>query len=140
MARESSRPPSQRQLRVGEEIRHALAWVLERDEVRDPGLAGRPVTVTEVRMSPDLRRGTAFIMPLGGGDSDETLAALGRASGYLRRRVLDQVRLRFAPELAFALDQSFANADHISRLLNDPRVAQDLKRDDDDRTPGADGS
>jgi ribosome-binding factor A len=131
MARDSARPLSQRQLRVGEEIRHALAWTLERGEVHDPGLAERAVTVTEVRVSPDLRRATAFVMPLGGADVEAALAALGRARGFLRRRVAHEVTLRYVPELSFRLDPSFAAADHITQLLNDPRVKRDLARDDE---------
>jgi ribosome-binding factor A len=138
MARDSARPLSQRQLRVGEEIRHALAWTLERGEVRDPGLAERAVTVTEVRVSPDLRQATAFVMPLGGADADAALAALGRARGYLRRRVAHEVTLRYVPELSFRLDPSFAAADHITALLNDPRVKRDLTRDDDHGPAGSD--
>ena len=86
-----SRAPSQRQLRVGEELRHVLAHVLERGDLRDPGLAGVTVTVTEVRVSPDLRNATAYVVPLGGGAAEDVLGALARARPYLRRKVADAV-------------------------------------------------
>jgi ribosome-binding factor A len=118
--------PNQRQLRVGEELRHALARILERGEVRDPGLSGIPVTVTEVRVSPDLRQATVFVMPLGGESEQTVVTALGRAKGFLRRRLADTVHLKFAPDLAFRLDKSFAEADRIVRALQDPAVSRDL--------------
>lgn len=126
MARRDSRAPSQRQLRVGEELRHALAWCLEKGEVRDPGLHGVPLTVTEVRISPDLKNATAFIVPLGGGDATAALDALNRAKAFLRHRVADRVRLRYAPTLTFKADDSFDAASRIDSLLHDPRVARDL--------------
>ena len=123
--------PSQRQLRVGEELRHALAWILERGEVRDPGLHGTPVTVTEVSVSPDLRNATAFVMSLGGQDLEGVIAALNRARPFLRRRLAQQVKLRLAPDIVFRADPTFDQADRIDRLLRDPQVARDLHRDDD---------
>jgi ribosome-binding factor A len=120
----------QRQLRVGEQIRHSLAWILERGEVRDPALAAISVTVTEVRIGPDLRNATVFVMPLGGGQTDAALAALKRAKGFLRRRIAENVRLKFVPDLVFCLDRSFEQADQIERALREPKVARDL---DDDR-------
>lgn len=123
-------PPGQRQLRVGEELRHALAHILERDEVRDPALSGRPITVTEVRISPDLRQATVFVVPLGGGRENEVLAALARARGFLRRRIADSVRLRYVPDLTFRIDQSFDEAERIARALRDPAVARDLGADE----------
>ena len=93
MVRRDMRSPSQRQLRVGEELRHALAWMLERGEVRDPGLQGISVTVTEVEVSPDLRTATAFVLPLGGSETEQVVAALTRASPFLRRRIAETVRL-----------------------------------------------
>jgi ribosome-binding factor A len=125
------RGPTQRQLRVGELIRHALAGMLERGEARDPELAGRVVTVTEVRPSPDLKTATAFVMPLGGEDEPAAVAALARAAPYLRRRIAEEVNLRFAPELRFALDTSFDTADRIERLLRSPEVARDLGEEGD---------
>ena len=123
-------PSGQRQLRVGEELRHALAWVLERGEVRDPVLAGIPVTVTEVKISPDLRRATVYVMPLGGGEQENVVAALGRAKGFLRRRIAGSVRLKFVPDLLFRIDRSFEEADRIARILREPSVARDLARDE----------
>lgn len=140
MNRRSGRAPSQRQLRVGEEIRHVLAWLLERGEVHDPGVAGTPVTVTEVRVSPDLRNATVFIVPLGGGDAGPVLDGLRRARSFLRGQVSRRVRLRVAPDLAFEADASFEIAGHIDQLLHQPEVARDLvKSDEKDMGPG-DGS
>jgi len=117
MAKRRANAPSQRQLRVGEEVRHALAWVLERGEIRDPGLQGVTVTVTEVRISPDLRNATAYIVPLGGGDVAPVLAALTRARAFLRRHIATAVRLQFVPNLSFAADTSFDQASRIDGLL-----------------------
>jgi ribosome-binding factor A len=131
-----TKAPSQRQLRVGELIRHTLAEMLQRGEVRDPDLEGLVVTVTEVRPSPDLKVATVYIMPLGGVGGDLALAALGRAAPYLRGRIAREVDLRFAPELRFALDTTFDEATRIENLLRSPRVARDLEQpsdeDDDD--------
>ncbi len=138
MSRGELKAPSQRQLRVGEELRHALAHLLERGEIRDPGLAGTPVTVTEVRVSPDLRNATAFIMPLGGAGDAAAVDALMRARGYLRRRVADSVRLRTMPQFTFLLDPSFDEADHIEALLRQPEVARDLRPDLHDDSPDLD--
>ena len=112
------RTPSQRQLRVGEELRHALAGVLGRGEMRDPGLEDVPITVTEVRMSPDLRNATVFITPLGGGEVQAVIEALNRARPFLRRRVAQAVRLKYVPDLAFRADQSFDEAERIAALLD----------------------
>ena len=109
--------PSQRQLRVGEELRHALVAVLERGHIRDPDLRDVSVTVSEVRISPDLKRATAFVTPLGGGDPAALLAALARISPYLRRRLAAAVRLRYAPALTFEADRSFDQAARIEHLL-----------------------
>lgn len=130
MSRGQVKAPSQRQLRVGEELRHALAHLLERGEVRDPGLAGVSITVTEVRVSPDLRNATAFIMPLGGGGDAEAVEALMRARSFLRRRIGETVTLRTMPNFTFRLDPSFAEADHIEALLRRPDVARDLAQPD----------
>ena len=130
------RPPSPRQLRVGEAIRHALAHALERGEVHDPGLGGMSVTVTEVRVSPDLRHATAFVIPfaatLGEGAAKamtEVVAALNRAAPFLRHRVAEAVRTRLAPEIVFRPDTTFDEAEHIHRLFADSRVARDLGRE-----------
>ena len=117
--------PSQRQLRVGEEIRHTLAMVLERGELRDPGLKGVSITITEVRATPDLRHAHVFVMPLGGGDREGALKALNRARPYLRRQISKVLTLRNSPDLHFALDETFDESDRISALLRDPHVAQD---------------
>lgn len=133
MSKGEAKAPSQRQLRVGEELRHALAWILERGEIRDPGLGGAPVTVTEVRISPDLRNATAFVMPLGGGaNTEDVVAALNRATPFVRRLMGKAVKLRYLPGLNFLADPTFDEAGRISDLLKDPSVARDLVRGDDD--------
>ena len=116
---------SPRALRVGEEMRHALARILEHG-LHDPALAEVALTVTEVRVSPDLKNATAFIVPLGGGHAVEVMAGLKRAEGYLRRALAHAVKLRYAPALHFALDTSFEHASHIDALLRQPEVARDL--------------
>lgn len=126
MNKRSERPVSQRQLRVGEAIRHALADVFERGTLRDPSLHGVSPTVTEVKISPDLRNATVFVTPLGGGDGEAMVDALGRAAAFLRRRVAETVNLKFAPNLTFRLDESFDYAGRIEALLEDPTVARDL--------------
>ncbi len=126
MSKGDAKAPSQRQLRVGEELRHALAWILERGDIRDPGLGGVAVTVTEVRVSPDLRNATAFVMPLGGGESEDVVAALNRAAPFLRRKIGKAVKLKYLPGLNFIADRSFDQAGRIDDLLKDPSVARDL--------------
>jgi len=121
-----NRTPTQRQLRVGEEIRHALAGVLARDALRDPVLRGVSITVTEVRASPDLRNATAFVMPLGGTDMQDVAAALTRAAPFLRGEIARNLRLRYTPRLVFEIDESFNQADRIDALLRRPEVARDL--------------
>jgi ribosome-binding factor A len=118
---------SQRQLRVGEEVRHALSKVLREGQSRDPFLANASIAVTEVRMSPDLRNATAFVMPLAGANAAEVLAGLKRGAGFLKGVVAREVMLRNAPGLIFALDDSFDRADRISALLARPEVARDLQ-------------
>jgi ribosome-binding factor A len=122
----SAKTPSQRQLRVGEEIRHALARILGSGRLRDPDLAGVSVTVTEVRVSPDLRAATAFITPFGGGDGGKVVSALRRAAGFLQRELSGEIELRVLPKLDFAEDTSFARAAAVERILADPKVARDL--------------
>ena len=117
MANRGSKAPSQRQLRVGEQVRHAIASVIERGELRDPDLDGISVTVTEVRISPDLRKASIFVVPLGGGDGGEILAPLGRAAPFLRRRVSEMVQLKYVPELVFEADKTFDHADRIDAVL-----------------------
>lgn len=118
---------SQRQLRVGEEIRHLLAELLERGNMRDPDLRDATITVTSVDVSPDLRNATAYVMPLGGQDKERLLAALKRAAPWFRGRVSEKAGLRSAPEIRFALDSSFDEADKIGALLRRPDVARDIK-------------
>ncbi len=121
-----SKAPSHRQLRVGEELRHALSHILGRGEVRDPALADLNLTVTEVRVSPDLKNATAFVVPLGGSGLDAAVAALNRAGGFFRSRLAQQVALRHAPRIAFAPDRSFDEAGRIDAILERPRVRRDL--------------
>ena len=123
------RGPSQRQLRVGEEIRHLLAELLERGNMRDPDLRDATITVTSVDISPDLRNATAYVMPLGGADKDRLLGALKRAAPWFRGRVSEKAGLRSAPEIRFAIDQTFDEADKIGALLRRPDVARDIKDD-----------
>ena len=129
----SARAPGQRQLRVGEELRHALAWILERGDIRDPALAGRPVTVTEVRVSPDLRNATVYVVPLGGGETAEaeTLDGFKRVRAYLRHELAHRVHLKYVPDLSFALDDTFDAADRIDAILHSPDVARDLDQERD---------
>ncbi|HEY8015308.1 MAG TPA: 30S ribosome-binding factor RbfA [Dongiaceae bacterium] len=128
MTRKRSQGPSQRQLRVGEALRHALVEILARDELRDPALSGIQVTVTEVRVSPDLRAGTAFVLPFGGGDAAALARALNRAAGYFRKTLADSVELRVAPTIRFEPDLAFGQADRIEELLRSPAVARDLSK------------
>ncbi|WP_138378958.1 30S ribosome-binding factor RbfA [Luteithermobacter gelatinilyticus] len=120
-----------RLLRVGENIRHALAGILSREDLQDPDLEGVSITVTEVRCSPDLRNATVYIMPLGGNGEQEVADALNRCSRFLRGQLSRQVRMKYLPRLKFIVDASFGEADHIERLLHSPKVAQDLERRDD---------
>lgn len=121
-----SKPPSQRQLRVGEELRHAIAMVIERGEFRDPELAGRAITVTEVRVSPDLRNATVFVVPLGGGDVTPILEGLKRAKSFLRHEIARMVELRSVPDLWFQEDTTFDTASRIDSILNSPEVRRDI--------------
>lgn len=119
--------PSQRMLRVGEQVRHALAEVLARGDVHDPDLAGQIITVLEVRMSPDLRHGTVLIMPLGGKCEAEAVAALNRNAKELRHEVSRRLReLKFSPDLRFRVDDRYDEAERIERLFEEERVKRDL--------------
>src|SRR6266849_11202235 len=117
---------SQRQLRVGEELRHALAQLLRPGELRDPALRDANITVTEVRVSPDLKNATAFVMPLAGAGTDEIMAGLKRSAPFLKGQVARAVALRQVPNILFALDGAFDNAARIAALLARPEVERDL--------------
>jgi ribosome-binding factor A len=116
----------QRRLRVGEEVRHFLSRALRGGELRNPVLAGASITVTEVRMSPDLRNATVFVMPLGGAHGGEIAAALNRSVPYLRGLLGRELPLRYTPNLVFTIDPSFDEADRIAALLARPEVRRDL--------------
>ena len=128
----ASHMPSQRQLRVGELIRHALAELLTRGDVHDPVIEGHLITVPEVRMSADLRLATIYVMPLGGRDKNDVIAALERNKRYLRGEIARRVNLKFAPEIRFALDERFDEAERIEKLLRTPAVQRDLDHKTDD--------
>jgi ribosome-binding factor A len=117
----------QRQRRVGEALRHRLAEIFRSDESRDPVLRAANITVSEVRVSPDLRHATVYVMPLGGAYATEIMAALTRSTGFLRGLVSRELALRYAPRLSFELDRSFDQADRISALLARTDVARDLE-------------
>ena len=129
--RESAPPLSQRQLRVGELVRHALADIFSQGIVHDPVLEGHVITVPEVRMSPDLRLATAYIMPLGGRDIEAVLKAMDANRKFLRGEIAHRVNLKFAPELRFRGDNRFDEAARIDDLLKRPDVRRDLNKDDD---------
>jgi ribosome-binding factor A len=122
--------PSQRQLRVGELMRHALAEVLARGEIHDPVLQMHVVTVPEVRMSPDLKIATCFVMPLGGKDQQEVIQALARNKRYLRGELAHRTNLKFAPDLRFRIDESFEEGSRIDRLLDSDVVRRDIDKED----------
>ncbi len=128
--RDTKHTPSQRGLRAGELVRHAMAEILSRGEVHDPVLEGHLVTVPEVRMSPDLRMATIYVMPLGGKDAPDVLAALDRHKKYLRGEIAHRVNLKFAPDIRFLLDERFDEAERIEKLLRTPAVKRDLRHDD----------
>ena len=120
---------SVRLLKVGERVRHVLSEILMRQQVHDDTLSAHTVSVTEVRMSPDLRQAKAYVKPLLGGDEAEVLKALRQNTAYLQREVAQRLGLKFAPKLRFMADESFEEADRIEQLLSDPRVARDLDTD-----------
>jgi ribosome-binding factor A len=119
MSKKSKRPPSQRQLRVGEELRHVLSQIIERDELRDPDLAGVSITISEVSVSPDLGNATAFVTRLGGGERDKVVAALRRAAPFFRYQIAKRVELRRVPSISFEPDVTFDYVAKIDRILND---------------------
>lgn len=126
MTRSKGRAPSQRQLRVGELIRHELARLVNDGAASDPVLREASITVSEVRVSPDMKNATAFVLPLAGSDSERVLSALRRAAPFFRHRLADQVELRHTPRLDFRLDLSFDEAERIERLLQGEKVRRDL--------------
>ncbi len=128
----SAKGPSQRQLRAGELIRHALVDILAHEDLRDPDLDGVSVTISEVRTSPDLKHANAFVAPLGKGDAAKTAKALNRCARFLRGRLGKEIELRYTPELHFLPDETFDEADHITRLLHRPDIARDLIASDDE--------
>jgi ribosome-binding factor A len=123
---------SQRQLRVGEIVRHAVADILSQGSVHDPELEGHIITVPEVRMSPDLKLATIYVMPLGGRDTDAVIAALERNKKFLRGEVARRVNLKFAPDVRFRVDERFDEAERIEKLLRTPAVQRDLAADSPD--------
>ncbi len=129
------RERTQRQLRVGESLRHGLVEVLARGEIRDPDLEGVSVTVTEVRVSPDLKNATAFVMPLGGDNVEIVVKALNRAAPFVRRMLADMITMRYLPRLGFVVDTAFEQGATIDRLLHSERVSADLARGPADGDP-----
>jgi len=130
--------PSQRQLRAGELVRHALVEILRAEDLADPDLAGMSVTVTEVRMSPDLRHAICFVEPLGGTQAAQVVAGLNRSHKFLRGRLGHAIDLKFTPELKFMHDESFDEVARIGRLFDDPKVRQDLGGGDSEAKKGED--
>ncbi|MEZ5926169.1 MAG: 30S ribosome-binding factor RbfA [Hyphomicrobiaceae bacterium] len=120
--------PSQRQLRVGELIRHSLAEMLSRGDIHDDVIEAHVVTIPEVRMSPDLRLATIYLMPLGGEDRQPVLEAFNRHRRYIRGEIAHKINLKFAPEIRFSIDETFDEASRIDRLLSSPEVKRDLER------------
>jgi len=128
--RDTNTGPSQRALRVGELVRHALAEMLTRGEVHDPVIETHLITIPEVRMSPDLKLATVYVMPLGGKDESEVVAALDRNKRFLRGEIAHRVNLKFAPDIRFRVDERFDEAERIEKLLRTPEVQRDLGDDD----------
>lgn len=130
MSKNRGKAPSQRQLRVGEELRHILAEVIARGTLRDPVLVDKSITVSQIRVSPDMRNATAFVMPLGGAaGAVDVVAALNRASHYLSGEVARRITLKYVPTLHFEIDTVFDEAQRIDTLLRAPGVARDLHHD-----------
>jgi ribosome-binding factor A len=123
---------SQRQLRVGELVRHALADMLTRGDVHDPVIEAHMITIPEVRVTADLRLATIYVIPMGGCDAEEVVAAFERHKKYLRAEIAHRINLKFAPDLRFRVDDRFAEAERIERLLRSPDVKRDLSHDEED--------
>ena len=130
--REQSAGGSQRQLRVGELIRHEVAEMLARGDVHDPVIEAHMITVPEVRMSADLRLATIYVMPLGGRNEEDVLDALERNKRYMRGEIARRVNLKFAPEIRFRIDERFDEAERIEKLLRTPEVRRDLAGEKDE--------
>jgi ribosome-binding factor A len=124
--RDHAANPSQRTLRVAELVRHALAEMLARGDVHDPVIEGHMITVPEVQMSPDLRVATVYVMPLGGRDAKDVVAALERNKRFLRGEIAHRVNLKFSPDIRFRIDERFSEAERIEKLLRTPQVQRDL--------------
>lgn len=124
--------PTQRMLRVGELVRHALASLFARDEIEDEALSGVVVTVPEVRMTPDLKLANAYVMPLGGVHAEEIVAALNRHSKFIRGRVAPKINMKYAPDIRFFVDDTFEEAGRIDAILRSDRVQRDLHEDEDE--------
>ncbi|MBU6252040.1 MAG: 30S ribosome-binding factor RbfA [Alphaproteobacteria bacterium] len=131
MTSQTEETRSVRVLRVGEQVRHVLSEILMRGEVHDDVLASHPVSITEVRMSPDLRHATVFVKPLLGKDEEAVLKALRTNTAFLQRTVASKVRQKYAAKLKFLADESFDEGTHIDKLLRNPKVARDLASDAD---------
>ena len=129
--RDSPLGDSHRQLRVGELVRHALADMLTRGDVHDPVIERHMITIPEVRVTADLRLATIYVMPLGGRDAEEVVAAFERHKKFLRAEIAHRINLKFAPDIRFRVDDRFAEAERIDKLLRSPDVQRDLKRDED---------
>lgn len=123
--------PSQRQLRAGELVRHALVEILREEDLNDAALAGTSVTVTQVRVSPDLKHAMVFVEPLGGDHADAVVSGLNRHARFLRGRLGHAIDMRFTPQLKFIHDESFDVASKMARLFDDPKVRADLDRGED---------
>jgi ribosome-binding factor A len=137
MTRRSGKPTSQRQLRVGEEMRHALATLIQRADFRDPALMNAYISVSEVRMSADYRNATVFVSDLGGNNTDEVVAGLNRAAAHIRHEYSHISTTKFVPEFRFKRDETLDEALKINKLLQDPKVQADLKRKDSEIEPDA---
>jgi len=129
--RDSAPGGSQRQLRVGELVRHVMAEMLTRGDVHDPVIEGHLITVPEVRMTADLRLATIYVMPMGGRDAEEVVAAFERHKKFLRAEIAHRINLKFAPDIRFRVDERFAEAERIDKPLRSPEVKRDLKHDED---------
>ncbi len=137
MSKFASKGPSQRQLRVGEQVRHALAELIGRGEIRDEVLERTVVSIAEVAMSPDLKIATVYVSPLGAGDGEAVVKALAKNAKFIRGRLAPALRqMKYMPDFRFRVDTSFDNFDRIDRLLRSPEVARDLNSDDTEGSTG----